>query len=172
MRKLLSLLGSLVFLSFVFLLVPGCYDASAPKQSDVQVSYNDLATKVGLFVSGDSTFQLVTKEQIQYQYEKFRTDLFKKDIVRWDQRFDCNHFATAFANFMQIQHSAQNWGDATRAQTLAIGFIFYLSQGNKKPGHAIVEALTPEGVVHIEPQTGKFVDLTPAEKASVFFRFY
>ena len=50
------------------------------------------------------------------------------------------------------------------ANTLAVGEFWYRPR-NGPTGHAIVVALTPEGRVFLEPQTGQFVILTENEFA-------
>jgi hypothetical protein len=42
-------------------------------------------------------------------------------------------------------------------------------QTNSQTGHAIVVALTERGAVYLDPQNGRELQLTPGERASIFF---
>ena len=72
--------------------------------------------------------------------------------------------AVAEANYTAA--AFQSW---TNAQTLALAEIWYIPDAAKPhAGHAIVAALTERGLVFLEPQTGDEVQLTPAQRRSIY----
>lgn len=90
--------------------------------------------------------------------------------MRWDERFDCNHFAGLIAGTAQAMYTVAAFQSATAAQTLALVEIWYCLVGlPPSGGHASVGAVTEIGVVFIDPQNGKRIVLTLAEKKSVYF---
>lgn len=102
-------------------------------------------------------------------YDDFRQVLFDQGrLTKWDSRFDCNHIASLYIAVAQAQYAGAAWHSSTKAQTLALGEVWYRIGGNGG-GHAIVVAVTDSGQRFIEPQTGRFVTLNQAEKDSIFF---
>ena len=87
-------------------------------------------------------------------------------LGKWTAKNDCDNFARAYAQDAQDSHALSK---GSEAQALAVGEIFYVQDSGG--GHAINAAFVdnPPRLVFIEPQTGQAVDLTPAERASIFF---
>ena len=65
----------------------------------------------------------------------------------------------------QAKFYAANFHGQTKAQSLAVGTLWYHSA---RGPHAIVVAITNRGVRYIEPQTGRELQLTGAERNSAF----
>ena len=118
--------------------------------------------------AGDAGYAEVNSAWLASYYDSFRNSLFREGVVKWDARFDCNHFADAYAVLAQLKFFAENFQSRTSAQTLAIGVVWYRRDVDGG-GHAINCALTERGTVYIEPQTGTQVTLSPSEIASRFF---
>lgn len=171
--RLLS--GALLLLSVVLLFTPSCGKRDLPPQPlpESRLTLAELMLRTGPAITGDAAFQLITKAELDSVYSEFRDELFRKDLVRWDTRFDCNQFASYYVSLAKIRHYARNWSSRDRAQSVAVGFVWYHPDGNP-PGqnHAIVCAVTPEGVVYLEPQTGRYLNLSPAEVQSILLRFF
>jgi hypothetical protein len=122
----------------------------------------------------DSAYAIVSSGWLPGFYERFRADLFAKDVTGWEGRFDCNKFAAAFCAGAQVEFYRDNFQSRTPAQALAVGEVWYQPERRARPGdasgHAIVAAITERGVVFIEPQTGQEVRMTPGELASIYFK--
>lgn len=116
----------------------------------------------------DTAYAVVSSAWLSGYYERFRADLFAKDVVGWEGRFDCNKFAAAYAAGAQLEFYRDTWGTRAPGQALAVGEVWYEAAG--RGPHAIVAAITERGVVFIEPQSGKEVRLTPGELASITFK--
>lgn len=88
-------------------------------------------------------------------------------LANWTRTNDCDNFARAYAQAAADCHAlTRNPSDAPEG--LAVGEWYYI-QEKTHGAHAIVAAYTETGLCHIEPQTGEFIILTPAEVQSCFF---
>lgn len=116
---------------------------------------------------GDVSYSEVNSAWLASYYESFRASLFREGIVKWDARFDCNHFADCYAALAQLKFFTESFHARNAAQTLAVGVVWYRRDVDGG-GHAINCALTEKGMVYIEPQTGAEVALSPTEIASRF----
>jgi hypothetical protein len=144
----------------------GCAKKDASPLSTAQVVQNPaVATQLHGYV-GDGPYAIVKAEALPAYYSEFRAQLFKEGVVKWDERFDCNHFASYYVAKAQTQFYLANFHASTPAQTLALAEVWYRPGGGK--GHAIVAAQTDRGLLFIEPQTGQVVTLSAAERSSVF----
>jgi len=164
-----------LWLVFVLALgVPACSRGDAASSPTVQkvVSAQTLASAFGGAVTGDSEYALVSKQGLQEYYKEFRSELFRKGVVKWDERFDCNHFAGYYIELAQIKFYLSNFHSSSKAQTLAIGTFWYLPDHARGQGHAIVAALTDQGVVFLDPQTGLFTVLTVTELQSAYVKLF
>lgn len=121
--------------------------------------------------AGDSHYAVVNSKYLPEFYDEFRKELFDKGVVKWDERFDCNHFASYYISLAQVKFYAKSWNSNTKAQTLAMG-IYWYTKDNNQGNHAIVVILTENGLVYLEPQTGKMVKLTESEKNSSFLKVF
>ena len=119
---------------------------------------------------GDSAYVLVQSSALPALYDNFRKALSDQGLVRWDEKFDCNHFAALFIALSQAKYAVAAFQSNTKAQTLALGEVWY--HPDKAPafaGHAVVEARTEKGTVWLEPQTGAVFQLTSTEHLSIYF---
>ena len=114
---------------------------------------------------GDTHYAQVRHAWLADFYTRWRADLFRKGVVKWDARFDCNRFAGHFVSAAQVEYFIANFHSWTAGQALALGEFWYLPDG-APARHAVVIAFTDKGVVFIEPQTGQEMVLTTSERAS------
>lgn len=113
---------------------------------------------------GSSQYAVVKVAALPGIYDDFRDVLGDIGIVNWDTRFDCNWFASLYISTANAHFASAAWHSETPAQSLALGeFWYHRDQGG---WHAIVTAVTDQGVVFIEPQTGRLVKLTAGERQS------
>lgn len=164
--KALGLAWAVAGLMFFLALFTGCERrTSGPVASEGSVS------RWALPLTGfhsDETYAPVSLSALPGFYDDLKAVLDRQGLTRWDNRYDCTHFASLYVALARARYAAQAWhAPASAPQTLALAEVWYrsASRGN----HAIVAALTAGGLVFIEPQTGEILNLTPAEKASAYF---
>ena len=114
---------------------------------------------------GDSLYTTVQSSALPYLYDNFRSVLSSQGLVKWDSRFDCNHFSTLYISTAQIKYAVAAWHSTTPANSLALAEVWYTPTG--RPLHSIVAAQTEQGLLFIEPQTGQTVTLSPSERSSI-----
>ena len=119
--------------------------------------------------TGDSIYAVVNSNSLQSFYDNFRDVLSKQGLVKWDARFDCNHFSSLYIALAQSKYTVAAWNSSTPAQSLAMAEIWYNKDGIKNNGHAVVLIITENGPIYIEPQTGQQIQLSDVEKNSIFF---
>lgn len=119
---------------------------------------------------GDRSYAQVNSAALPAFYKAFRADLCRKDVVQWDERFSCKHFAGLFVEMAQVRYYREAWKTDGPA-ALAIGAVWYVRDNGRGP-HALVCALTERGRIYVEPQSGECVKLSEAEEHSVYFRFF
>ncbi len=120
-------------------------------------------------IKGDTAYGQVNSAWLHGFYARWHHDLFEKGVTKWEERFDCNRFASHYQAAAQIEYYVDNFHSWTPGRALALAEVWY-KPDRSATGHAIVEAYTENGAVYIEPQTGRIFQLTAAEKASVYFR--
>lgn len=98
-------------------------------------------------------------------YDFYRAWRFDHNLNEWSTKNDCDNFASLFFAFAQICHAK---GDRVE-EGIAVGQMFYGLNGDRTKSHSINVAVTDKGVIAIEPQTGKLVQLSKAEKDCVYF---
>ena len=116
--------------------------------------------------TGDASYAEVNAAWLKSYYDSFRSSLFREGVVKWDGRFDCNHFASFYVALAQIKFFNENFHGGTRAQTLAVGECWFMQ--TPITAHAVVMAITDLGPIYIEPQTGQQIALSTAQIASRF----
>jgi hypothetical protein len=159
-------------LTFAPLMLGGC-----AKQSSVAgaattgrvLSPIDVRMELPGAYCGDAAYAQVDSSSLRAYYDDFRQALFDQGVTKWDERYDCNHFAGYYVDRAQAKFYLANFQSSTRAQTLALGVFWYQSA---RGGHAIVAAFTERGLIFIEPQTGSEVQLTPGERASAWLKVF
>jgi hypothetical protein len=118
---------------------------------------------------GDSNYAVVNSQSLQSFYDNLSSILSEQGLVKWDSRFDCNHFSSLYIALAQSKWAVAAWNSNTPAQSLALAEIWYNRGGVKNNGHAIVLAVTENGPIYIEPQTGQQIILSEVEVNSIYF---
>lgn len=180
MRDRLTVSRVMLLLAFVLaVLVQSCSrsqdPAAAPQLSAGSVvSRQALAQAVGPVATylGDDSYAVVSSAALPGYYDSFRAEIFRQGVTKWDERFDCNHFATYYVALAQTRFYLEHFQSSTPAQTLAIGVYWYRPQAAKGGAHAVVIADTERGLVWIEPQDGHEFTPTDAEKMTVFLKAF
>jgi hypothetical protein len=129
------------------------------------------AQQVGDFVGfpvilKDATYAEVSSAWLRSFYDDFRAVLFREGVTKWEETFDCDDFAAFYVSLAAVRFFNATWSSPIKAEALAIGEYWYRPEGGKGAGHTIVTALTERGQIYIEPQSGKEVYPTAAEKLS------
>lgn len=112
----------------------------------------------------DANYALPTSKWLLTSfYDYFLKWLSQNDLTEWRLKFDCDNFACLYYAFAHACHTKSN----RKEEGIAVGEMWY-EPGNGG-AHAINIACTEKGVIYIEPQTGKEVELTEPEKESCWF---
>jgi hypothetical protein len=143
----------------------GCAKKAIPQATAIVLSISEIRTELPSAYFGDTSYAEVNSAWLPTYYEQFRQTLFDQGVTKWDSRFDCNHFATYYAALAQTKFYAANFQSWTKAQSLAVGTFWYIS---RRGVHAIAFAVTERGLIFVEPQTGREVNLTQSERQSAF----
>lgn len=127
------------------------------------------SNNVGAFPqTPDTSYAAVNSAWLRDFYTRWRADLHRKGVVKWDPKFDCNRFAASFAASAQIEYFTATFHARNAAEALAVGEIWYDREAGG--AHAIVIAHTERGPIFIEPQSGLELRLSSAEVASIYFK--
>lgn len=161
-----------IFLMAALLLFfAGCFNKNEPqiygRESLDQVQLNIMFIKQFGFVPNmpDKEYQTVNYDSLQFFYNEYKSELSSKGISKWNESFDCNRYSLFYHAFAQVFYFQQS-GDS-KAPSIAIGELYYFSK--RRSGHAINFAVTERGIVFIEPQTGKIVELNRAEIDNIIY---
>lgn len=117
---------------------------------------------------GDTNYAVVQASALPALFDNFASVLSKQGLVKWDTRYDCNHFAALYVSLSQARFTVAAWHSTTPAQTLALAEFWYVPASAGGKGHAIVAAQTDQGLLFIEPQTGRTITLSDAERRSAY----
>ena len=159
---------ALIFLAALFFIIAGCFGGCSKREQAMTTGAVVQAAELPLpGFKGDTAYAVVRSEALPALYANFRDVLNKQGLVKWDSRYDCNHFASLYISLAQASYTVAAWHSETKAQTLALAEVWYLPNG-PPAGHAIVAALTERGLVFIEPQTGREIQLTAAQRRSIY----
>ena len=109
----------------------------------------------------DSDYAIIQRKWLD-EFLAFHADYRFQNDFKWETFWDCDDFARDFANLATKHH-----GGLSGMQAMAIGEVFY--QMDSGVYHAINIALTDEGILFIEPQASRVVELSEAEKLSIFY---
>lgn len=150
-------------LALVLIAIMGC----GRKEAKLSTGTVLLAADLPLYgFKGDKSYAVVQSTALPDLYANFRDALSKQGLVKWDARFDCNHFAALYVSLAQAAYTVAAWQSSSPAQTLALAEVWYVRGSGG--GHAIVSAVTERGLLFIEPQTGLELSLTAAEQRSIY----
>lgn len=142
--------------------------ASVPLWTGKVLSRQEFKSLLGTWELGaDDTYAEVNPEALDAFYDWFKTKLFDLGLTRWDPRQDCDDFANLYADFLQLKFYLAQWqpGRMPDAQSLAVARYWYRPNVGSS-GHAINAIATPNGLVFLDPQTGKILSLSDNEKLS------
>lgn len=115
----------------------------------------------------DVGYAVVNSAALSGYYADYRAELFRQGVVKWEGKFDCNKFASAYAAGAQMRFYRERFHSWAPGQAAAIGEAWYVPGWARGQAHAVNLALTERGLVWIEPQTGREFTPTGAERASV-----
>lgn len=163
--KLAAVCGLIAAFCLWVLFVTGCGKQERALSTGEVVSNAQLPSGF----KGDTAYAVVQSAALPALYENFRSVLSSQGLVKWDARYDCNHFSALYIALAQTQYAVAAWHSETKAQTLALAELWYLPNGPPS-GHAIVQARTELGDIYIEPQSGQRLTLTPAQLRSIYLR--
>lgn len=119
---------------------------------------------------GDDRYAEVRADALPAMFDVFSDTISRLGLVKWDARFDCNHFADLYVSAAQVRYAATAWHSETSANTLALAVVWYQPASGGR-AHAIVELRTDRGTLYVDPlRGGGTIDLSPREIASISFR--
>ena len=164
-----QLLLALAFLALgiaCLVIIGGCgRQEKALSTGKVMTSTEVRATLPGYV--GDTAYAVVRSTALPSLYDNFQTGLSREGLIKWDARFDCNHFAALYVALAQARYAVAAWQSSTPAQSLALAEVWYHRDDGK--GHAIVAAITEHGLQFIEPQTGAVITPSESERSNIYF---
>ena len=131
-----------------------------------------------IVITSDSTYAKPTLAWLQGPfwtwYIGWRKEL---GLDRWTRKSDCDNFARTYSSAAQDCHAltitrqAAATGDPVTLEGLAVGEIHYFAR-DLGGWHAIVAAVTDQGLVFIEPQNNRRLMLTPDDLATCTFAYF
>lgn len=116
--------------------------------------------------TGKLSYAEVNSAWLAWAYDDFRRELSAGPygVTGWDDRSQCTLFASSFEVYCQKRYHAQAFHSRISAPGIAVGTRWYSPTDDT--GHALNIVFTERGVVDFEPQTGRIVTLTPAQRRS------
>lgn len=151
----------------IFILTSCTKSADIPQATAKVYTADEVRSSVPGAICGDTAYAEVNSVWLRGYYDQFRAEIFRQGVTKWDDRFDCNHFASYYVALAQTKFYLSNFHSSTKARSLAVGSYWYNSP---RGPHAVVFALTEQGIVFIEPQTGKEVPMGVNEQMSAFLK--
>lgn len=108
-------------------------------------------------------------------YKMFRKNLEANNLYKWRTYHDCDNKAVKFWQFASDCHAMTMMLREKQGlqiyEGIAVGVIFFNSE-TLGGGHAINFALTNKGLEFIEPQDGRFIQLSKEERESSWFAVF
>lgn len=141
----------------------GC--SKREQEVSTATTYNAMALPLP-GIRGDIGYAQVRAAALPALYQNFRDELNSRGLVKWDARFDCNHFASLYIALAQTDFAVKAWHSTTSAQSLALAEVWFIR--DRGDSHAIVAAATDRGLLFIEPQSGGEIQLSAAERSRIF----
>jgi len=132
------------------------------------VEITDVLFKKGItrdVVIRDSSYACPQKQWLLYPYYNYYVKILKSfGVASYRSDWDCDDFASLYANVAQICHRKMTSGK----EGLAVGECYYKKENGEY--HAVNVAIVENNdIVFVEPQTGGELELNSCEKASIFF---
>jgi len=131
---------------------------------------NEFRAALGTWDSpADSSYAEINEDSLSEYYDWYKAKLFDLGLLKWDPKSDCDNFANLYTDLFQLRFYLAQWerGTLPDAESVAVASYWYKPQ-DSITAHAINAVLTNNGLRFIEPQTGKQLELTLTEKASMF----
>lgn len=140
--------------------------------NDKVIPVSELLALTGYSVTGKLAYAQVNRDWLLWVYNDYRSWISEGGfgVVKWDDKAQCTFFVTSFEVFAQKRYFAHAFHSRIDASGIAIGPVWYRPDPAVNIGHAVCACHTQNGVEYFDPQTGKFVILTPAQLAAVYFR--
>lgn len=158
---IIALLSTLVFF--------GCSRQEEALTNPTAITYSALIAQTETHgiksIVGDKKYLVLRESDIKRDYKFFRSILSHIGLVRWDEGFDCNRFASLFISVNQAKFVVTNWHSQHRSLALGYAEVWYRKKDYGL--HAIVVAYTERGLIFIEPQTGEELKLDDDEIKSI-----
>lgn len=128
--------------------------------------------QTGYGVVSDQDFATPTSVWLERQfYPWFWEWRAQMGLKAYSRKNDCDNFARAAAQAAQDCHALTNAGPGAKAAGVAVGEFWYRKSMGEM--HAVnVGIFDTGGRRFFEPQTGKFLELTPEEIASCVFYYF
>ena len=126
---------------------------------------NLLAVQPGTM--GSPSYAEVLSSALPVFESDLQAELSRLGVVGWQARADCKEFARMYVAVAQARYANAAFYSFDLPPSLAIAEVWYHRSDGKS--HAAVLAMTDQGPVFIEPQTGATIVLSPAERASINF---
>lgn len=171
MKRLVSIILLSLFLAFA-----GCtkQEGGKPHTGEVIPSSeirNMLAPLGWQGNYGSQTYAKVDEAWLAGFYDRYRSHMFSAySVVRWDAKADCDFWAQQYAAHAKAEFFNASFHEDTKAEQVAVGEFWYApNPATPHLGHAINVLVTNRGVVFIEPQTGKRVNITREQIAGGYF---
>jgi hypothetical protein len=129
-------------------------------------------------------YALVRHSWISGFLERFRQDLFRKDVpvnqlrsdTGWRRGFNCTAFTDLFLGNAAAELMVDQWHEREQADRPAIVAVWYTPdhskpdpQTKRRAAHSVVLILTDSGAVFVDPQRGE-INLSPTELRTVIHR--
>ena len=112
----------------------------------------------------DRGYAAISTAWLKEFHTYFKGELWRKDLS-YSKTYDCDNFARGFCADANEVHKEVSKGEA-----LAIAEFHYRQDTGGY--HAIIAAITEQGLVFMEPQNGDFLTLSQGEIDScIFLRF-
>lgn len=131
------------------------------------------AKNADIYIS-DVDYSIPKREWVRGNfYRLYKSWLSRHGLHTWKSYHDCDNKAETFSTFASFCHAktmtAREREGKETYQGIAVGVVYYLIGGNKNKGHAINIIYTQNGIEFLEPQNGRFQNLTQKEKDSIWF---
>ncbi len=140
-----------------------------------------MSARTQVLESADPQWSSRNYAEINYEWlpsfnEKFREHLFKEGIpvgtkMAWSEQFNCVGFTDLYIGLARIELFQQAFHVENQKELglPAILAVWY-QPDDSDTGHSIVAIVTNKGLIFIEPQTGKILQLSQSELNSVWHR--
>jgi len=165
-RSILATLGTLAAMCLLLIVLANCSRQSGEPAIYTGRIYSaeQVRELCGWAFLGKATYAEVNRDWLPWYYAQFRSEIAAGayGVVKWQPDAACTFFASRFASGSQLRFFAQNWNTGLATHGIAVGKRWYTQVGGKT-AHALIQAITQNGLEFFEPQTGQFVTLAGTE---------